>query len=198
MLLHEQATNKDMTDHIQIPSNICNRRWYNRDVDEIDQFTIRVDVNDGFDGMSLIIDIWIKMSIVIACSDISTNEFDTIDLNLDKVSEYECGHDNIDTVIIINTWYKIRAATITVGLFSATIYLIMEVVSGLPINITLSIEFDVIINAVNHLISILAVLSSIVAVDCNTQMVCNACVVFFIFFHFFFFFHFCECINVVS
>ena len=79
-------------------TNICNRRWYNRDADEIDQITIRVDVNDAFNGMSLIIDIGIKMSIVIACLDILTNGFDAIDLNLDKVSEY----DSIDQLTAQN------------------------------------------------------------------------------------------------
>ena len=157
-------------------TNTCN------DCDVIEQITIRVDVSDIFNGMTIITDISITMSISVSSSDSLTNRFDRINSNLGKGSKPKCEYvNNMDTTVILN---KIRAATLILGLFLTTTYFTMKVTHGLSINVIVWIEFDVIIVLVIQIISILPVQSSIGAVDCNTQMICNVCGVFYYIFIF--------------
>ena len=162
--------------------NTCNGMWH--DCETTNQITIQV--NDIFNGMTFIAVISITMPVLIACLDILINIFDRIDSNLDKLSEYQCGYYyDIDTITITNTWYKIRDAVLIVTLFLSSIYFTIKTIDGLPINITLFIEFDVIIVVLIQLMSILAVQSSIGAVDCDTQVIYNVCCVYFITFFIF-------------
>ena len=173
--------------------NTCN------DCDAIDQITIRVDANDTFNGVTIITDILITMSISLQRLDSLTNRFDGFDgfdSNLDQNSEYKCGYvNNIDTSAISNTWYKICAVTLVVGLFLTTIYFVIKVADALPLNIILWIEFDVIIVAVIQSILVLAVQSSIGAVDCDTPVIYNVCCVFYYVFYFLFVYHIFENIH---
>ena len=163
--------------------------WYDRDT--IDQITIQV--NDIFNGMALIIDVLIKMSVLIACLDILINRFDEIASNLDQTSEYECGYDNnMDTITITNGWYKIGNVTPIVRSFLTTIHFTIKVIDVLPIKLILFLEFDVIIVAVNPLISILTSQSSITVIDCDTPIIHNVCVAFFCIFYFSVVFHSCD------
>ena len=165
--------------------DICNRMGYF--CETIYQIIIGVDVNDTFNRMTVTINVFIKITILLSFLNILTTISDGIDPILAKVSEYD---DNSDTTVIINTLYKVGVSTLIVVLFVHAIYFIMQVMDGLTLNITIPIEIDVIIVAMNHIALILA-LQSIAAVLCDIQMICNVCAIFIIFFVLFLFFVLC-------
>ena len=171
--LDQQLTQQPTNPKTSTKMKTNTRMWY--DCGAIHRVAIQVDVNDMVNGMTLTIDILITMSISISCLAALTNRFDGIDLKLDKVSEYEYVYqNNMDTIGITNNWYKI-GAVLLVGLCLITIYSIRQLTVELPINIIPSIELDVIITVVDELVSILAGQSSITAVDCDKQIICNVC-----------------------
>ena len=166
---------------------ICKRMWYNGDT--IDQIRIGFDVDNVFNGITVTIDIPIKIPTLILLLDTLTIIHD-VGSDSDKLSKYKYGHDNNHgTTIIIKSWYKIGADTFILGLFLAGIYFILAM-DRLLINMIV-IEFDAVIVSINQLVLILGVYSSIVAVHRDTQIICHVCVVFFyllIFCHCFSFF----------
>ena len=96
--------------------------------DAIDQITTGIDVDNIFNGITVIIAIWITISTLILFLDTLAIIFDVIDSDIHILNKYKYRYDkNNDTTIIINTWCKIGGATFTVALFVTIVFFNMQV-----------------------------------------------------------------------
>ena len=129
------------------------------------------------------VDIVIKISLLMSLVDILTIIFDGIGLNLDKLSECECGYCNNNNnnnniiIIISNTCEIIIPILVVMGEFLLLgIYFTMHTIDKSSLHLILSIEFELVITVILLLISNLAVQSSVDAAYCDTKVIHNVCV----------------------
>ena len=166
--------------------DICDGVGCNHDV--IGQITTGMDVCGIHNGMTAIVDIWIKISLFILFVYILTILYNMIDLKLENLSEFECEEGNSNNInTIVTNMYKINIAVpvAIVGFLLFVINLIIHAIDELSLHIEISIKSVVIIVAIVLLVSNLAVQSSIDAVYCNTQVIHGVCGLFYSLFLFF-------------
>ena len=95
--------------------NICKR--VDGDDDAIEQNAMGIDVDGIPNGMTSMIDI-LKILLLILLVDVLTIILDVIDLNLDKLSKFECGEGNHNIIIVVNMYKSnIPVRIVIIGFF---------------------------------------------------------------------------------
>ena len=152
------------------------------------RITIRIDVDDVFNGMFFMINIYIsiKISISILFLDALMTIVDRINSNVKKIPEIEYGYDdNGNVTILVNNLSKINNGATFVGeFFLAVIFFIVQAINGSSLIITVSIKSSVNTVAIVQLNTNLAARSSTAVAVCHTH---NVCAVFYFIFAFFVF-----------
>ena len=155
--------------------DICNRIWYN-----LDGVTAGTDVYNVFNVFVFVIDILIKTSMWMSCSNVFTIIFHGIAVNSDKQSEYECNCENNDhATVVVNNFHKIRITLNVIGFFVAVFHFIAQAID-IFLTISLPIKFEAFIAAICQLILIFSVPLPMNSVASHTQVIYNVyvCVVF--------------------
>ena len=149
----------------------------------IGRMTIRIDVDDAFNGMFSVINIWIKVSISRLFLDALMSIVDKINSDVEKIPEIEyCYGDNGNVIILVNNLCTINDGATFVGFFLAVIFFIVQVIGGSSLILTVSIKSNVITVAIVQLNINLA------------EVIHNVCAVFYFIFSFFVFLLF---VNVI-
>ena len=159
--------------------DICNRIKYNSDA--IGLITIRIAVYDVLDGMSSVINILIKLSILVLFLDALTIVFNGIGLksyNLCDI-EYNSNITRLINNLSINTINNDAALVVNIEFCLAAILFVMQVMDGSLLVIRVSIKFDTNMVAIARLKTNLVVQSLNGAVNCHKQVIHHVCGVFY-------------------
>ena len=181
----QQSNNKQLNGH-QLMVNRFKSAISNNSSNQINQ----VNIFDTFNGITLVIDILIRITIFSLFFDALTSIFDGVNSNWNKKGKfkYNYGNNSIVITFVINI-YTI-SGPVLIEFFPVDIHFIVQVVDISSLIKTVSIEFFTII-AIDQLILDLAVQPFINAGYSHTQVIHNVCAVFcppcFIFFLFFVF-----------
>ena len=188
LVMIQQPSNKQLKGH-QLMSNRCNNTISRNSSNQINQ----VNIVDTFNGMTFLIHIWIRMTILsLFCNGLTI--FDGINPKLHKKCKCNCNCINSSKIIIyIINMYTI-SGQVLIEFFPDDIHVIMQVIDVPSLIITVSIEFYTIVDAIDQLVLDLAVQSSFNAGYSRAKVVHNVCVVFILslLFHFVFFCFFFE------
>ena len=143
-LVVRNSSDLNQINAISMKIDICDRTWHV--LQEIHQIGITNDVHAIFDGMTFIINIWIKISSLTSCLDVSTTIFYKTCSNEHKVSEFKCEHDNDSNVgMSITILYKTVAPAVT-GCevqFFCVFYIVVQVIDKSLLILIVLIEFGV-------------------------------------------------------
>ena len=123
-----------------------------------------------FNGMISVLNILSRSSTLMLISRAITIVFDEMDLQTDKLSEFECTCGNISSIgVSVNNFNTISGSSIIAAHCLPDIILIMQLMNGSGSNITTLIKFDANIVAMDELVLILAAYLSIDAVGCRIK-----------------------------
>ena len=172
LIMVQQSNNKQLNRH-QLMVNRFKNTISNNSPNQINQ----VNIFDTFNGITLVIDILIRITILSLFFDAFTSTFDGVNSNLNKKGKFKYNYVNNSNIItfVINM-YTI-SGPVLIEFFPVDIHLIMQVMDILSLIKTVSIKFFTII-AIDQLILDLAVQSFINAGYSHTQVIHNVCAVF--------------------